>query len=143
MDRETIQRYLPHRDPFLLIDRITEIERDRRVVAERDVRPDEPWFAGHFPGAPVLPGVLIVESMAQAAGVLAFWSADVTDEKAVYFTSIDKTRFRKPVLPGATLRLELELVRRRGLLYRFQGHASVGDDLVAESRIHAVRGTGL
>lgn len=143
MDREGIKEYLPHREPLLLVDRIIEMEKGQRVVAERDIQPDEPWFEGHFPGQPVLPGVLIVESMAQAAGVLAFWSEDSKGEGAAYFTSIDKVRFRRPVVPGETLRLELDLIRRRGKLWRFQGHAYVDGQLVAEGEVQALMGTSL
>lgn len=143
MDREEIKEYLPHREPLLLVDRILEMEKGQRVVAERDVREDEPWFEGHFPGYPVFPGVLIVEAMAQAAGVLAFWTEGSKGEGAAYFTSIDKVRFRKPVVPGETLRLELDLIRRRGKLWRFQGHAYVDGQLVAEGEVQALMGTAL
>lgn len=143
MGRNEIKEYLPHREPMLLVDRILEMERGQRVVAEKEVRPDEPWFEGHFPGHPIFPGVLIVEAMAQAAGVLAFWSEDSKGEQAAYFTSIDKVRFRKPVVPGDVLRLELDLIRRRGKIWRFQGHAYVGEDLVAEGEVQALMGTSL
>jgi beta-hydroxyacyl-ACP dehydratase FabZ len=143
MDREEIKEYLPHREPLLLVDRILEMEKGQRVVAERDVKDDEPWFEGHFPGYPVFPGVLIVEAMAQAAGVLAFWTEGSKGEAAAYFTSIDKVRFRKPVVPGETLRLELDLIRRRGKLWRFKGHAYVDGQLVAEGEVQALMGTAL
>lgn len=143
MGRKEIKEYLPHREPMLLVDRIMEMDRGQRVVAEKEVRPDEPWFEGHFPGHAIFPGVLIVEAMAQAAGVLAFWSEDSKGEQAAYFTSIDKVRFRKPVVPGDVLRLELDLIRRRGKIWRFQGHAYVGEDLVAEGEVQALMGTSL
>ncbi len=143
MGRDEIKEYLPHREPILLVDRILEMEKGQRVVAERDVRPDEPWFEGHFPGYPVLPGVLIVEAMAQAAGVLAFWTEGSKGESAAYFTSIDKVRFRKPVVPGETLRLELDLIRRRGKIWRFRGQAFVDGQLVAEGEVQALMGTSL
>lgn len=140
LDRAAIEEFLPHRDPFLLLDRVVAIEGARRLVAERDVRPEEPWFAGHFPGRPILPGVLIIESLAQAAGVLAFHSMDHRGEQSVYFTSADHVRFRRPVVPGETLRLEVELLRRRGNVWRFRCEAFVGDQRVAEAQVQAVAG---
>ncbi len=143
MGKAEIMEYLPHREPFLLVDRILEMERGQKVVAEKDVLADEVWFEGHFPGNPILPGVLIIEAMAQAAGVLAFWSDDVKGLGVAYFTSINKVRFRKPVFPGETIRLELDLIRRRGNIWRFQGHAYVDGQLVAEGEVQALMGTSL
>ncbi|MFQ6671834.1 MAG: 3-hydroxyacyl-ACP dehydratase FabZ [Candidatus Tectimicrobiota bacterium] len=143
MGKAEIKEYLPHREPFLFVDRILEIERGQRVVAEKDVRSEEPWFEGHFPGNPVLPGVLVIEAMAQAAGVLAFWTEGVKGEGAAYFTSINKVRFRKPVVPGETIRLELDLLRRRGKIWRFLGRAYVDGQLVAEGEVQALMGTAL
>ena len=143
MGKAEIKEYLPHREPFLLVDRILEMERGQRVVAEKDVLADEPWFEGHFPGNPVLPGVLIIEAMAQTAGVLAFWTEESKGSSVAYFTSINKVRFRKPVVPGETIRLELDLIRRRGNIWRFQGHAYVDGQLVAEGEVQALMGTSL
>lgn len=143
MKRAEIEEYLPHREPFLLLDRVLELERDHRIVAEMDVLPDQPWFAGHFPHNPILPGVLIIEAMAQAGGVLALWSDGLKRETAAYFLSIDHARFRKPVLPNQTLRLELSLLRRRGRLLRFYGKAFVAEELVAEAQLQALGGTRL
>ncbi len=143
MGKAEIMEYLPHREPFLLVDRILEMERGQKVVAEKDVLADEPWFEGHFPGNPVLPGVLIIEAMAQAAGVLAFWTEESKGSSVAYFTSINKVRFRKPVVPGETIRLELDLIRRRGNIWRFQGHAYVDGQLVAEGEVQALMGSSL
>ncbi len=143
MGKAEIKEYLPHREPFLLVDRILEMERGQSVIAEKDVLADEPWFEGHFPGNPVLPGVLIIEAMAQTAGVLAFWTEESKGSSVAYFTSINKVRFRKPVVPGETIRLELDLIRRRGNIWRFQGHAYVDGQLVAEGEVQALMGASL
>ncbi|MBI3015883.1 MAG: 3-hydroxyacyl-ACP dehydratase FabZ [Candidatus Tectomicrobia bacterium] len=134
--REAI-RALPHRYPFLLVDRILEIEGDKRIVGLKNVTINEPFFQGHFPGHPIMPGVLILEAMAQVAGVLAL---QVMDQKGslAYFVGIDKARFRKPVLPGDQLRLELEVLKRRGPFWRFQGRALVEDRLVCEAELEAM-----
>ena len=133
MDVEAIQRILPHRYPFLLVDRILELEPDRRVVGLKNVTANEPFFAGHFPGRPVMPGVLIVEALAQTAGVL------MGDESGLIpmFMGIDKARFRRPVTPGDQLRLEVEVLRRRRNVARVSGRAFVGDNLVAEAEMMA------
>ncbi len=133
MDAEAIQRILPHRYPFLLVDRILELVPDRRVVGLKNVTANEPFFAGHFPGRPVMPGVLIVEALAQTAGVL------MGDESGLIpmFMGIDKARFRRPVTPGDQLRLEVEVLRRRRNVARVAGRAFVGDNLVAEAEMMA------
>ncbi len=133
LDLEAIQRILPHRYPFLFVDRILDLEPDRRVVGVKNVTGNEPFFAGHFPGRPVMPGVLIVEALAQTAGVL------MGDESGLIpmFMGIDKTRFRRPVTPGDQLRLEVEVLRRRRNVFRMTGRAYVGDNLVAEAEMMA------
>lgn len=132
LDIRQIREILPHRYPMLLVDRIVEIS-DRRVVGLKNVTATEPHFQGHFPGYPIMPGVLIVEAMAQCGGVLALRGMKHRQDRVVLFTSIDRCRFRKPVVPGDQLRLELELLRRRGRVIKMQGHARVADRLVAEA----------
>jgi 3-hydroxyacyl-[acyl-carrier-protein] dehydratase len=131
-DISEIQRILPHRFPFLLIDRVVEIVRRQRIVAIKNVSINEPFFAGHFPGAPVMPGVLIIESMAQVAGVLFYRNA-LDDKKLIMFTSIENAKFRRPVLPGDQLRIEMVLLNRRGNFGRMSGRATVDGKLVAEA----------
>jgi len=132
---------LPHAYPFLLVDRITEIEIGKRIVGIKNVTYNEPFFQGHFPGRPIMPGVLIVEAMAQTAGVLAFKSVPQEDSgKPVYFLGLDNVRFRKPVVPGDQLRLELEVTRHRQSIWGFKGKAFVEDKLVAEADLLAMLG---
>jgi 3-hydroxyacyl-[acyl-carrier-protein] dehydratase len=132
---------LPHRYPFLLVDRIVEIDPGKRIVGIKNVTYDEPFFPGHFPGRPIMPGVLIAEAMAQTAGVLAFKSSPEKDQKRlVYFLGMDHVRFRKPVVPGDQLRLELEITRHRQAIWGFQGKAFVGQTLVAEADLLAMLG---
>jgi len=137
LDIQAILKHLPHRYPFLLVDRILDYEADARVRALKNVTINEPFFVGHFPEEPVMPGVLIVEAMAQAGGVLAFLSADPNKEYLVYFTGVDEVRFRRPVRPGDQLILELTKLRRRGLLWRFRGEAYVDGKLVCEGILSA------
>ena len=133
MDLKAIQRILPHRYPFLLVDRILKLEPDRRVVGLKNVTANEPFFAGHFPGRPVMPGVLIVEALAQTAGVLMGEASGLIP----MFMGIDKARFRRPVTPGDQLRLEVEVLRKRRSVCRVAGRAFVGEDLVAEAEMMA------
>ena len=138
---EEIMKILPHAYPFLLVDRIVEIEPEKRIVGIKNVTYNEPFFPGHFPGRPIMPGVLIVEAMAQAAGVLVFQS--LPNEKhgqAVYFLGIDNVRFRKPVTPGDQLRLELEITKHRQAIWGFKGKALVDGKLVAEAELLAMLG---
>jgi 3-hydroxyacyl-[acyl-carrier-protein] dehydratase len=133
LDINEIQRLLPHRFPFLLIDRIVDLERKKRIVAIKNVTINEPFFAGHFPGAPVMPGVLIVEAMAQAGGVLLFTEVEDRESKLVLFTGIERAKFRRPVVPGDQLRIEVEVRVWRGNAGRMEGIAYVGDKRAAEA----------
>src|SRR5262245_28200069 len=139
MDCLTIQAYLPHRDPFLFVDRIIELEPYRRAVGLKSVTYNEPFFRGHFPERPVMPGVLILEAMAQVAGVLAFYSMGGRRNYIPLFTGIDKAKFRAPVVPGDQLRLELDVMRRRGdRVWTFHGQATVNRKLAAEAELQAM-----
>jgi 3-hydroxyacyl-[acyl-carrier-protein] dehydratase len=135
LDITQIQAVLPHRYPFLLVDRIIDYEPNKRVVGIKNVTLNEPYFAGHFPGAPVMPGVLIVEAMAQTAGVLMLASLPDRASKLVFFTGIDGAKFRKPVVPGDQLRMELTVLRLRPRYIRLRGEAYVDGQLVAEAEI--------
>ncbi|PYP87351.1 MAG: 3-hydroxyacyl-[acyl-carrier-protein] dehydratase FabZ [Blastocatellia bacterium AA13] len=136
LDITQIQAILPHRYPFLLVDRIIEYEAGKRVVGIKNVTLNEPFFAGHFPGAPVMPGVLIVEAMAQTAGVLMLGNIPDRKNKLVFFTGIDGAKFRKPVIPGDQLRLELTVLKYRTNRYiKLRGEAFVDSQLVAEAEI--------
>ena len=136
-----IMKILPHAYPFLLVDRIIELEPGKRIVGIKNVTYNEPFFQGHFPGRPIMPGVLIVEAMAQAAGVLAFKSMPEEEQgKPVYFLGIDNVRFRKPVVPGDQLRLELEITKHRQAIWGFKGKALVDGKLVAEAELLAMLG---
>ena len=136
---EDIEKILPHRYPFLFVDRITELEIGKRVVGLKNVSINEPFFQGHFPGNPVMPGVLIIEAMAQVGGVLARLSVPGALEKegSIYFMSIDKVKFRKPVLPGDQIRFELIPLRTGSRVWKMAGKAFVKDDLVTEAELLA------
>lgn len=135
MDIGDILKFLPHRYPFLLIDRVTSIARQQSIEAIKNVTANEPFFAGHFPGMPIMPGVLIVEAMAQAGGVLLLTEYEDRDEKLVLFTGIERARFRRPVVPGDQLRIEVKVKVWRGTAGRMEGKAYVGDKLVAEANV--------
>jgi 3-hydroxyacyl-[acyl-carrier-protein] dehydratase len=135
LDITQIQAILPHRYPFLLVDRIIEYDSGKRVVGIKNVTLNEPFFAGHFPGAPVMPGVLIVEAMAQTAGVMMLANLPDRESKLVFFTGIDRAKFRRPVVPGDQLRLELTVLRLRPRYIKLRGEAYVDDELVAEAEI--------
>ena len=128
-----ILKFLPHRYPFLLVDRILELDPDKRVVGLKNVTINEPFFQGHFPGAPVMPGVLIIEAMAQVAGVLIYRDLPDREKKLIYFTGIENAKFRRPVLPGDQLRIEMEILARRSNFGKMQGRATVEGKLVTEA----------
>ena len=130
-----IQAILPHRYPFLLIDRVTEIERLKRLVAIKNVTVNEPYFQGHFPGFPIMPGVLIIEAMAQAGGALLLTEIPDRDHKLMVFTGIERARFRKPVVPGDQLRIEVTVTNWRTVAVKLRGEAFVGEKLVCEANL--------
>jgi 3-hydroxyacyl-[acyl-carrier-protein] dehydratase len=132
---EEIQRILPHRAPFLLVDAVLELEPGKRVVALKNVREEEPYFAGHFPGHPVMPGVLIVEAIAQAGGFMLMKEVKDRDAKLMYFAGIEEARFRRPVRPGEQLRLEVEMVYWRNNICKMAGKALVAAQVVAEATV--------
>ena len=135
MDIREILRSIPHRYPFLLVDRILEMEPGRKIVALKNVSMNEPFFQGHFPDAPVMPGVLIVEAMAQAGAVLLLHPMPDRDRKLVYFTGIDGARFRRAVVPGDQLKLTLEVLNLRPKACRMRGRAEVDGQRAAEAEI--------
>jgi 3-hydroxyacyl-[acyl-carrier-protein] dehydratase len=136
IDIREIMDLLPHRYPFLLVDRVIEFEENKRVVGIKNVTVNEPFFMGHFPGNPIMPGVLIIEAMAQAAGILAFKSG--VSGKAIYFMSIEKAKFRKPVFPGDRLRLEVKVLQQRSGVWKFSGTATVEDKVASEAEFVAM-----
>jgi 3-hydroxyacyl-[acyl-carrier-protein] dehydratase len=144
LDVEQIKKLLPHRAPMLLVERLTEIVPLESAVGHKAVSINEPWFAGHFPEKAVMPGVLIVEAMAQTAGALVVHSLAGNAGPAVYFLTIEDARFRKPVVPGQMLRMPVKKLRQRGPVWKFQGQAFVGEDLCAEAHFSAMihDGTG-
>jgi 3-hydroxyacyl-[acyl-carrier-protein] dehydratase len=136
IDVEGIMKRLPHRYPFLLVDRVRSVVPGKSIVALKNVTANEAFFQGHFPGYPVMPGVLIIEALAQSAGVLA-WESVTEQERLwiLYLVGIDKTRFKAPVKPGHQLVLNVELVQRRRNLWRFEGRAEVDGKIVAETDV--------
>ena len=139
LDVRRVMAALPHRFPMLLVDRVESLEVDQRIVAIKAVTINEPFFAGHFPDRPIMPGVLIVEALAQAAGVLAVESLGLSGTgKLVYFMAIDGAKFRTPVEPGVLLRLEVDFVQKRATVCKFAGRAFVGDKLAAEANFTAM-----
>jgi beta-hydroxyacyl-ACP dehydratase FabZ len=132
-----IMRILPHRYPFLLIDRVIEVEGDRRLVALKNVSVNEPFFAGHFPDAPVMPGVLTIEAMAQAGAIMGLLHSkpEALNNTLVYFLGIDDARFRRPIVPGDQLRIVVDVLRRKGLVWKMKGQVFVGEELAAEATL--------
>jgi beta-hydroxyacyl-ACP dehydratase FabZ len=128
-----IMKFLPHRYPFLLVDRILELDPDKRIVGLKNVTINEEFFQGHFPGAPVMPGVLIIESMAQVAGVLIYRDLPDKEKKLIYFTGIENAKFRRPVVPGDQLHVEMRILNRRNNFGKMEGRATVEGKLVAEA----------
>lgn len=135
MDIQEIQSLLPHRYPFLLVDRVVEIEPGKRLAAIKNVTINEPFFQGHFPTKPVMPGVLLIEAMAQATGLLAMESAEVPKEAIYYLVGVDKARFKRPVVPGDQLRFEVEVLKHRRDIWVFAAEATVEGELVASAEI--------
>ncbi|MCH7893751.1 MAG: 3-hydroxyacyl-ACP dehydratase FabZ [Proteobacteria bacterium] len=142
MDIEKIMGYLPHRYPFLMVDRVISCEAGKNIVACKNVTINEPFFQGHFPVKPVMPGVMVIEALAQACGLLAFVTANVipADDNIFYFVGIDKARFRAPVLPGDQLVLNVELVRKIRTIWKFSGRAEVDGKLVASAELMCAPG---
>ncbi len=142
MDVVEIQKILPHRYPLLLIDRVTDIVNNEKLLGFKNVSIGEQVFEGHFPGHPIYPGVMILEGMAQAGGILAFKSMDMTEEEAaekvVYFMSIDKAKFRAPVRPGDRLEYEISVVKNKGAIWVLQGKAFVDGNMVSEAELKAM-----
>ncbi len=130
-----IQNLLPHRYPFLLVDRIEEVEEGKRIVGLKNVTMNEEFFQGHYPGHPIMPGVLIVESMAQVGGFLMMQDLDDAEEKLPFFAGIDKARFRRPVVPGDQLRIVAEMIKSRGSIAKIRAKAYVGEEVAAEAEL--------
>ena len=137
LDINEILKFLPHRYPFLMIDRVLELELNKRVVAIKNVTINEPFFNGHFPSAPIMPGVLIMEALAQTAGILCLKSLETIECRKVFLMSMDKVKFRRPVIPGDQLRLEVQSLSIHTRAWRFKGEAFVGEKLAAEGEFLA------
>ncbi|NOX20817.1 MAG: 3-hydroxyacyl-ACP dehydratase FabZ [Nitrospirae bacterium] len=136
VDIKEIMSLIPHRYPFLLVDRVIEIEQSKRAVGIKNVTINEPFFQGHFPGNPIMPGVLLIEAMAQVSAVLAYKSG--AGGKSTIFLSIEKAKFRKPVTPGDQLRIEVETLRGRQTIWRFAGKVYIEEGLAAEAEFTAM-----
>ena len=134
LDRKRIMQMIPHRDPFLMVDEVVDLKPAESAVGVKRVTGDEYYFKGHFPQRPIMPGVLIIETMAQTAALVVVYTLGAAFEgKLVYFMSIDEARFRKPVFPGDTLKVHVTKLRNRGNVWKFRGEAKVGNNLVAEA----------
>ncbi len=141
LDGEEIKRILPHRYPFLLVDRIISLEPGKRIVGLKNITINEPFFQGHFPGRPIMPGVLIIEALAQVGGILALVSTpEQLGNPAIFLLGLDKVRFRKPVVPGDQLVMELQAVRGGKKFWKMQGKAFVNETLVTEAELMAAVG---
>ena len=138
LDINQIQKYLPHRYPFLMIDKVVEMERYKRIVAVKSVTMNEDFFQGHFPGKPVMPGVLILESMAQAGGLLLLQEIPDRDKKLLYLASMSDVKFRRPVVPGDQLRVEVNVLAWKGDLCKIEAKAFVESNLAAEAKMLCV-----
>jgi len=138
-----ILKILPHRYPFLIVDRVIEVDGDRRLVALKNVSINEPFFEGHFPGAPVMPGVLTIEAMAQAGAIMGLLHSKPEDLKnaVVYFMGIDEARFRRPIVPGDQLRIVVNVLRRKAIVWKMRGEVWVGEELAAEATLLSSIGT--
>ncbi len=137
IDIVKIMESLPHRYPFLLVDRILEVEGTTRIVGLKNVTINEPFFQGHFPGHPIMPGVLIVEAMAQTGGLLLMGQVPDREKKVVYFMSLDNVKFRRPVVPGDQLRMEIEMLQFRGKIAKMKGVALVDGQVATEAEMMA------
>ncbi|MCC4116635.1 3-hydroxyacyl-ACP dehydratase FabZ [Aromatoleum toluclasticum] len=137
MDINEILQYLPHRYPFLLVDRVLELEEGKRILALKNVTMNEPFFPGHFPHHPVMPGVLIVEAMAQAAALLSFKTMGIKPDEnsVVYFAGIDNVRFKRPVVPGDQLQFDVAITQGKRNIYKYKGVARVGGEIAAEAEL--------
>ena len=139
IDVERIMRMIPHRYPFLMIDRVARMVPNKSVIGVKNVTINEPHFVGHFPARPIMPGVLLVEAMAQSAAALVVHSLNMLDTgKLVYFMTLDNTRFRKPVFPGDVVELHCDVMKKRGPVWKFSGEARVGDAVCAEAEFSAM-----
>jgi len=138
LDSEAIKKLLPHRYPFLLVDRIVELAPRERIVGIKQVSINEEYFQGHFPGAPVMPGVLVIEALAQCGAILALREIENRDQKLVFFTGIKEARFRRPVVPGDTLMLEVQALRTGSRIQRMRGEAKVNGQLCADAELTSV-----
>ncbi len=140
MDIEEIKKILPHRYPFLLVDRVLDYEKSQWIKTIKNVTVNEPFFMGHFPNNPVMPGVLVVEAMAQSGGILSFLSlseeefeSSIGGKKAIYFMGVDKVKFRKPVIPGDRLDMQIEIIKHKMQVWKMKGRCFVDNTLVAEA----------